>query len=103
RLVKKNYKILQLNDTFLKHEIGKIKTLNILGFKIESFNHSAFRKYFIARNLIYIEKKHKRGVYLSTFARLLKQFVLVMLVEENKYKKIMFLSKGAIDGLKMKI
>lgn len=102
RLVKRNYKIVRLNEVSIKHEIGKIKSINLLGLKIESFNHSPFRKYYIARNIFYLDIKHKGRVVPSTIARFIKQVSLVILIDDNKLAKIKALFAGMWEGIKMK-
>lgn len=101
RIIKNNYKIVRLNTISIKHEIGKIKSINFFGINIESFNHSSFRKYYIARNLFYLDTKYKGGIRVSTLFRFIKQILLVVVVEDNKIEKIRSLLLGAFDSRKV--
>lgn len=103
RLGKAGYKIYQLNDIILMHEIGKRITRRLFFWKIESLNHSAFRKYYIARNIIYFDKKHFGKVSYLTYLRLIKQTLLVLTIENNKKIKIISLIKGIRDGINIRI
>lgn len=102
RLIKNNYEIVRVNTVSIKHEIGKIKSIKFLGKNFESFNHSPFRKYYIARNIFYLDIKHKGKISPSTLARFIKQICLVLFIDDNKWKKIKALLKGMYASRKLK-
>lgn len=104
RIRLKGYKILRVNSVFLNHEIGHIKTYNVLFGKIMVKNHNSFRKYYIARNTIYMARKSKSGfkIFLS-YLRILKQIVLVLFFETDKLKKIKSLVDGLREGSRVRI
>lgn len=102
RLIKQGYKIVQLKDVLLMHEIGKIKQYNFILKTITVMNHSPFRKYYMCRNLIYISRKNQQ----STFKSLLKSFKILsmsMIFEKEKKSKFQACFKGVIDGYRMEL
>lgn len=99
RLVKKGWKIKQVNSVQLIHEIGKISIKKFFGISIIVRNHSAFRKYYISRNIIYLDKKNNVSYFpLKAIMRVLKQLILVILYENDKLNKIKMIIKGMKDG-----
>ena len=102
RVAKTDYKILQVNDTYINHEIGNSKIINFLGLKIRVLNHNAFRKYYIARNIMIIGYKYysiKRCIV--AHLKVLKQFIFVLFFEKGKMVKLQSILKGYIDGKKI--
>ena len=57
RMKKSGMNILRVNDVVLSHEIGNITVRHFLGFRVIVKNHSPFRKYYIAKNIIYMARK----------------------------------------------
>lgn len=101
RVIKTGYKILKTNRVVIEHRIGDAKIFNLFGIKIKYFNHSPIRKYYIVRNILYFDKKNNK-VRLSTFLRIIKQYLFVLFFEENKAKKFFQMSKGVRDGIRLK-
>ncbi|WP_336046129.1 glycosyltransferase family 2 protein [Solibacillus ferritrahens] len=101
RVIENKYKILKINEVELLHEIGMKKEYNILGLKVSTYNHSAFRKYYITRNTIYFSKKYDDESIVLAYLKILKRTVLVLLLENNKYAKIRAIIKGIKDSYKM--
>ena len=101
RIRNAGYRIVINKNIILNHEIGHITMRRFLWMPVVVRNHSAFRKYYIVRNIIYLDKKENNGrIALKTFFRVLKQFVLVILYENEKNIKIKKMVKG--DGIKVK-
>ena len=116
RLKYYGYKVLKVNSVILSHELGKSE--NHL-YK-RTTNHNAMRRYYIARNSIYVAKKYKKlfrekGIvgdqYKSMsisldrlisperiYLRQLQFVVLIALYEKNKVQKIKSIIKGLRDG-----
>lgn len=100
RLRKKGFRLLQVNSVKISHEIGKIKIFNIGKFEIQIFNHSAVRKYFIARNAIIFCKKH--GEWGEAFKRIVVLCLKVLFFEDDKILKIKKIIYGVKDGIMYK-
>lgn len=98
RLLKFNYKIVKINSTELVHELGEKYFKSFLGKTLCSDNHSAIRKYYIARNRIYLMKK-RPNMCLKYIVDSFLKFILLLLIEDNKSKKILMIFKGVFHGL----
>lgn len=103
RLRKANYRILCIESVVLLHELGHIEYHHFLVWKVLVKNHSAFRKYYIARNIIYIAKKRKSiFLLLKGILQEIKLIGIVGLYEDDKINKINHICKGIFDGIKWK-
>ncbi len=104
RIIQNGYKILQINNVFLSHEIGRMEKHRFLCIPFYVKNHSAFRKYYIARNIIYVAKKRKsRRLMLKAVLQEIKLLGIVALYEEDKLRKFKRISIGIYDGIKGKV
>jgi len=74
--------------------------------RFASFNHSAIRKYFIARNTLVTARDYffREPVWaLRQVWRLLSDFASILLFESNKYRKCSAFITGILDGLRKKM
>ena len=101
RIIKLNYKIYRINSVVLNHEIGKSEYKKILKWSVAVMHHSSFRKYYIARNNIYLAKKGMWNVFVGILKNI-KLVLLTILYEEDKKNKMKNILKGTIDGLRNK-
>lgn len=98
------YRIYRANNVLLKHEIGKITIRKFLLFDVIVKNHSAFRKYYIARNTMYLARKTKsKSEILKAYLRVIKQAVIVCIYEDNKTEKLKNICIGLGDGCKCRL
>lgn len=97
------FKIIRVNYDGLLHEIGHAKKINILGRKCLFFNHSPFRRYYIAKNAIYCAKKHKSLNIIKEFLIAVLDILLVFLFEKNKISKFKASVCGLRDGFILKV
>ena len=91
------YKVIRCFDAELLHELGNLKCVNVLGKVLYVTNHSAFRKYYMTRNTIYLRDKLKQGQPARTIA---KYVIKVIAFEDNKMEKMASIVHGVSDGLK---
>lgn len=104
RMKKSGMNILRINEVALNHEIGNITVRQFLGLKVIVKNHSAFRKYYIAKNIIYMARK--RNNYLLIMRGILQEIKLieiVLLYEDDKSQKLKRIVRGIEDGFKEEI
>ena len=104
RMKKSGMNILRINEVALNHEIGNITVRQFLGLKVIVKNHSAFRKYYIAKNIIYMARK--RNNYLLIMRGILQEIKLieiVLLYEDDKSQKLKRIIRGIEDGFKEEI
>lgn len=102
RLRKVGYGILLVPHICIEHEIGNATMHKILGHEFLVLNHSAFRKYYIAQNIIYMSGKYHSGrIEFIAYLKVFKQLLLVLLYEDDKWEKLASIIHGAMHGRKM--
>ena len=100
RLRGAGYKIIQLNEVSIVHEIGNISIKKFCCTNVAVMNHNAFRKYYIVRNRIYTDFKHHKKLKFKSLLSVIKAFLWVLLFEADKKEKIEAIRNGFIDGIK---
>lgn len=100
RVRKAGYKVIQVRNVQLLHEIGNSEKRKFLFWTIDVKNHSAFRKYYIARNNVYYPLKHHLWVrFIRGNIRNIELLITVILYENDKRIKIKKLISGWKNGL----
>lgn len=102
RLRVNNYQILKSHTAKLYHQLGECKIHNILNLKIVATNHSYIRRYYFYRNSIYVYKKyfkHYPKWVIKDMLSKVKTMLIILLFENEKYRKIKYSVKGIKDGL----
>ena len=92
--------IIQDNHVIIDHELGNLKYIQIGKHILWIENHNAFRKYYIIRNRIYVQRKYKiskRQIAID----ILLEYIKVILFENDKLNKIRRMNKGIHDGKRM--
>lgn len=103
RVRKNGYKIVQANRIDLYHKVGNFKKKKIMGISVKVYGHSAFRKYYIARNNIYCPLKNK--MYFKVLYGNYKNISLLLKIitfEDDKLRKIGNVFRGWKDGYKVR-
>lgn len=99
RLRQRCYKIYCIHSVVLLHELGHIEYHRFLFWKVLVKNHSVFRKYYIARNIIYVAKKRKSVLLaIKGILQEVKLLGIVLLYETDKKSKSISIIKGIRDG-----
>ncbi len=100
RVRKQGYSVIQIRDIKLEHKLGDCERHKLLFWNIRVNNHSASRKYFIARNNIYYPKKHHLHLhFIRGNLRNLQLIFIILLYENSKLSKIKSVSKGWYEGI----
>lgn len=99
RIKKNNYKIVQLNNVEIEHNLGNITYHKLLNKQYMCSNHNYIRHYYMTRNYLYIKNKYE---YLepSFCNKLVKKKLLIfkiIMFEKDKIKKIKSIIKGIVD------
>jgi rhamnosyltransferase len=102
RIIGAGYKVLRVNTIKLNHEIGHQTRHKLFGINIYVKNHSAFRKYFIGRNIAYIARKRHQPLIRPVLQEI-KQLLLIIFYEDEKRKKARALLNGAKEGFHAEI
>lgn len=103
RIRKKGFKIFEVKSVNLSHKIGNALIYKIGSIKIYIFGHSSFRKYYIARNIIFLNRKIGGLYNLKSFFQILKQLSLIFLFENEKLEKFKAICRGVYDGVRIQI
>ncbi|MFD3408623.1 hypothetical protein SKC37_08135 [Aquirufa sp. HETE-83D] len=98
RVLQFGYKLKKSNSIVLNHLLGTKKSKTIFGRHFTSDNHSFIRKYYIARNRVYLIK-NRREVFWLYFKDSFVKLLNMIIVEDNLLLKFNYILRGVIDGL----
>lgn len=102
RCITHGYKILEVKDAFMIHDVGTPVRRKILWKNPSSSNHSALRRYYFARNAIYTYKKYTldypRWILRDGYT-LAKSTFLAVLIEADRARKFRAFMLGCLDGV----
>lgn len=102
RIKKTNYRILEVGTVVLSHAIGNITMRKFFFWDVAVKNHSAFRKYYIARNTIYLAKKNGNVArQIKSYLQVVKQVSIVIMYEQDKKQKLIAICRGMIEGRRL--
>lgn len=102
RLRKQGYTVCMSIQPLMIHSIGDITQHTVLGFHLYTLNHQAFRRYYIARNRIYLAKKYffsETIFIIREFYQMGRDVIAILLLEKDKAQKLRFLYCGLLDGI----
>jgi Predicted glycosyltransferases len=106
RLNRLGYKIKVCSTVSLLHNLGARTKKKLFGISFYPTNHSAMRRYYIARNSVDMWKRYASAIpawaLFDLMASIYNAFRIVFF-ESNKLKKIKYSSWGFIDGLNKKM
>ncbi|MFA6980679.1 MAG: glycosyltransferase family 2 protein [Ignavibacteriaceae bacterium] len=105
KTISKGYKIFQLNNTFVYHNLGEINTKRIFSKKFFPTNHSPSRWYYRTRNRFYVYKLYKDSFHEfinKDKKNLIKELIKILLFEDKKFYKYYMILKGYIHFRKNK-
>lgn len=100
------YQILEVKDAILMHCIGFPAQHSILGTVRATANHSSLRRYYIARNGVYVHRKFalsQPAWVVQDIYRFLKVTVMWLLFERERGKKLAATFRGIIHGMSGKM
>lgn len=100
RVLANGYFVIKINNVILNHEIGISKTIKTLFGNYTVQNHNKYRKYYIARNLVYLSTKGKK-IEIKKLLSVAKLTIKTFIFEQQKIEKIQYIFRGVIDGTKM--
>ena len=99
-LNKKGFKIIQVNNATLIHNLGESVKKSVLGLKMIPTNHSPLRRYYMSRNRHYIWEKYKEDFpswVLTDKRRFITENLKIVLFEDNKIEKFKYIKRGIKD------
>ncbi len=102
RVRSKGYKVYCINKITINHQLGKKSYHQLFGKKVFTYNHSAFRKYYITRNTIVSYRLYPSEIKLAhPYLRTWKRLMLTLFFEDNKIKKTGAIMRGIMDSGKL--
>lgn len=101
RLKQQNFKIFKIENSLLFHKLGESVERKFLKMKFVVTHHSPVRRYYITRNRIYLANKFKKSfpiIFRESIIKIIKDSVIIIFFEEQKYKKIKMTFYGVHDA-----
>lgn len=95
RAIKLGYKILRVCNVILKHKLGERKVKTFLFRNVYYNEHNYIRAYYMIRNKLYIMNKFK--LYREYLSHISTDLLRIILLENNKIKKIIYIFKAIND------
>ena len=88
------------NDHIFKHCIGNRKKYSVFGKQLQSGGHNSERRFTIAKNTIILAKRYSDipGVKQLFLFRILYEIFGIILVEDQKYSKVLAIIRGCYVG-----
>lgn len=100
KLKKYGYKIANLPDLNLVHELGQSLFWSFFSFKVMITNHSSLRRYYITRNRLYVRKEYRNistAFYNAESRIFINDILKIILFEKHKFSKLMSVFAGFLD------
>lgn len=102
QLRKSGYKIIRVAYDGVLHEVGHGKNVSLFGKQYVVYNHGPQRQYYMARNQLYLARKHPQELNRwQEYIREVRAQMLVLLYENNKWAKLKARWRGILDARKM--
>ena len=99
-LHKHGYKVLRLNKIIMKHDLGHLEVHRLFNKEYPCYNHNPMRRYYIARNNLYINQMYHDlyPEYCDHLIRIQKgQVKRILAFEKNKFNKLKMMCRGYKD------
>jgi rhamnosyltransferase len=97
-----NWYVLQDSALSIEHSLGQEVIINLYGLKFPIIIHSAFRKYFIARNRILNYRKYallNTEWFFADFWIFIRELFHIIAYENEKFRKFRYTFVGIQDGI----
>ena len=103
RVREAGYKLIRVPFFGLLHELGDARAVPLLGRSVVVLREAPLRDYYRTRNMLYVTGQH-RGQYPRGFAAraVLRDAVKILLLEDNKRRRICALLRGIRDAGKLR-
>ena len=102
RLHLEKYTIYTCTNMVIQHSIGSSSRKNFLGFSFKPTNHPPLRRYYFARNMIWLVRTYftrKPAILIYSILQIMYLFLNVLLFEPEKFKKSKMILLGMSHGL----
>lgn len=102
RLRSRGWRVACVGEVTLSHALGQMEAHRLFGREYHILNHSAFRKYYMARNKVYVARKRHGSVVRAVLSNLMMCGAII-LYEHPKGPKLWATLKGTTHGFGMKL
>lgn len=98
---RKGYTIIQTHAVAINHIIGEPFSKKVLGHQFNPTNHSAFRRYYIARNDVIMQRlfPEEKEPFPHRYKMLVRIIISILFCEKEKVAKIGAILRGIRDGV----
>lgn len=98
---RRGYTIIQTHAVAINHIIGEPFSKKVLGHQFHPTNHSAFRRYYIARNNVIMQHlfPNEKEPFPHRYKMLVRIIVSILFCEREKVAKIGAILRGIKDGV----
>lgn len=97
------YSVILARAPLMQHKVGEPTWTKLLWKLVTTPNHSPDRHYYISRNLLIVARDYmfkEPGPVLGALATRVKEILLVICCERNKWAKLSATARGALDALR---
>lgn len=97
----KGFRVVKVGRVGMTHTLGQQTIHHILGFKLETTNHAAVRRYYLFRNASVLAREHFMRDPLDALAVIKAQWktlTLVLLFEQDRCRKLRMMWRGVRDA-----
>lgn len=94
------FRVIIFNNIFFYHSLGDTHNQRNKFLFLNPTNHSALRRYYITRNRLYLLKKYKnifKDYYSNEIWSIVKEYIKILLLENNKIEKLKMSYLGFLD------
>jgi len=98
----KGFKIIEILEPIMDHDIGNPRTVRLLWFKTTTYNHSPWRSYYEIRNFVIVVRENlARDPYWALWFIYvaMKAIPLRLLIEKSRTQKLGYMMLGLYDGI----
>lgn len=102
RLRKHGYKVYLSKEPLMTHTVGQSTIHSLFGQSLPTSNHSPIRRYYIARNRVYLLKKYlcyDPKFIINEFCNMAFEILGILLFERCKFQKIRYIIMGSYHGI----
>ncbi|MGN5352841.1 glycosyltransferase family 2 protein [Ralstonia sp. L16] len=101
RLMRSGYRLFRVKGAILGHKLGARREIRIFGFNFSISVHSPFRRYYVARNHIFLARDYWRDFPVFIAKKTIFLLILIaqiVLLENRKLDNLWNLWRGLMDG-----
>lgn len=100
RLRKAGLRIIVATGPVMNHRLGDLRSARFLNRQVFPSNHSAYRRYYMARNALVLSREVKDWRFIRRSCNFfLMDSIKIILYENSKRAKLWYMLKGVWDGL----